>query len=104
MTEQGAFREKFDALDPAMRAALVFRYREGLSPAHVAQLVEIGPGDLAPRMARALTDLGYPEEALCRNLDELCDDPALSSFALVLAVRTERRQRRFRLRRLVGRI
>ena len=102
--EHSAFREKFDALDAAMRAALVFRFREGLPLAHVAQLVEVDLGDLALRMGRALVDLGCREEELCQTLGELCDDSGMSSFALIAVVRAERRQRRFRLERLVWRV
>lgn len=97
MTELGAFREKFDALDAAMRAALVYRYRERLPLAHVAQLVEVDLGCLASRVDRALTGLGYAEEALREKLDVLHDDPGLSSFALIMAVRAERPRRRFRV-------
>jgi DNA-directed RNA polymerase specialized sigma24 family protein len=103
MTERGAFREKFDALDAAMRATLVFRYREGLPLAHVAQLVDVDVERLRPRIERALAGLGCGEEALRQRLDELRDDPGLSSFALITVVRAERRRRRFRLGGLVWR-
>jgi hypothetical protein len=90
------FQKQFDALDVTMRAALVFRYRENLPLAHVAQLVELPARRLAPRLDRTLTELresgaldqdGSAEEALRQYLEERRDDPALSSFNLVRAVR-----------------
>jgi hypothetical protein len=102
MTGNEVFRNQFDALDVALRAALVFRYREGLPLAHVAQLVEVPIRRLGPRLDRtllelrdsgALTPYEEPEEALRHELVELRDDPALSSFSLVSAVRARHLRR-----------
>ena len=93
------FREQFGKLDAKARAAVVFRYREDLPPAHVAQLVDETPEQLERLLGRALAHLrecgALPrsswEDELCTWLDKLRDDPAFSSFSLVLAVRSRPR-------------
>ncbi|MEZ0115382.1 hypothetical protein ABH920_009417 [Catenulispora sp. EB89] len=67
MTAHEIFQQRFNALDVTTRAALVFRYREGLPLAHVAQLVD--------RPARKLGPL------LDRTLAELCEAGALPAAA-----------------------
>lgn len=94
------FQKTFDALDVTMRAALVFRYRERLPLAHVAQLVERPVRKVGPeidRVVAGLVDRGVlaaaeePDlaEALAAELDAMRGDPALTSFNLVRAVRAE---------------
>ena len=94
------FQQAFDALDVTMRAALVFRYREGLPLAHVAQLVERPVRKLGPEIDRVVaglvdrgvlagTDVPDPAKALATELDAMRGDPALTSFSLVRAVRAE---------------
>uniref|UniRef100_UPI001892490D hypothetical protein n=1 Tax=Catenulispora pinisilvae TaxID=2705253 RepID=UPI001892490D len=108
------FQQHFDALDVTTRAALVFRYREGLPLSHVAQLVDRPARKLGPQLERTLSALrdagaldgadGFDQagaldgaedaqDALRRRLEELRGDPALSSFSLVSAVRAERNRR-----------
>jgi len=97
------FREQFETLDAKARAALVFRYREELPLAHVAQLVGETPEQLERLLGRALAQLRERgaltrpagEDELHTWLDKLRDDPALSSFSLMLGVRTQPRRLRF---------
>jgi len=97
------FLELFDTLDAKTRAALVFRYREELPLPHVAQLVDEDTELLEQRLGRALAQLrdcgalsaAATEEELCQWLEKLRDEPALSAFSLVLAVRSQPRRRRF---------
>ncbi|GAA1962944.1 hypothetical protein [Catenulispora subtropica] len=98
------FQEQFETFDAKTRAALVFRYREELSSAHVAQLVGERPEQVELRLGRALARLRdrgaltrpLGEDELYQWLDKLRDEPGFSSFSLVLAVRRERgRRRRF---------
>ena len=102
MTAHEIFQQRFNALDVTTRAALVFRYREGLPLAHVAQLVDRPVRKLGPRLDRTLTELGDagalsasadPALAVHDELDALRGDPALSSFSLVSAVRAEQNRR-----------
>jgi hypothetical protein len=106
MTEQEVFQKQFGDLAVTTRAALVFRYREGLPLSHVAQLVDRPAGKLEQHLDRVVrqlresgalepADSGSAEEVLCRRLEELRGDPALSSFSLVSAVRAKQRERRF---------
>jgi hypothetical protein len=94
------FQQTFDALDVTMRAALVFRYREGLPLSHVAQLVERPVRKLGPEMDRVVAgwaesgvlaeaDVSDPGPALAAKLDAMRGDPALTAFNLVRAVRAE---------------
>jgi hypothetical protein len=87
-----------------MRAALVFRYREGLPLSHVAQLVDRPVRKLGPALDRVLAELrdagalnpaddSDSAAAVAHELAALRDDPALSSFNLVRAVRAEQNQR-----------
>ncbi|MEY9927879.1 hypothetical protein ABH926_002513 [Catenulispora sp. GP43] len=105
MTEQEVFQKQFSALAVTTRAALVFRYREGLPLSHVAQLVDRPAGKLEQHLDRVLTELkgagalesGHQEtaeEVLCQRLEELRGDPALSAFSLVCAVRAKQQERR----------
>lgn len=98
MTGQEVFTKQFDALDVTLRAALVFRYREGLPLSHVGQLVDVPARKLEPLLDQTLIQLresgaldtdGSDEEALQQRLEESRDDPALSSFSLVSAVRAQ---------------
>ena len=104
MTEHEIFQQQFYALDLTMRAALVFRYREGLPLAHVAELVGRPARKLGPQLDKTLTELhasgALPSTtnvalALRDELDEMRGDPALSSFGLVRAVRAEQNRRGF---------
>jgi DNA-directed RNA polymerase specialized sigma24 family protein len=112
MNGHEVFQQKFDALDVSTRAALVFRYREGLPLAHVAQLVDRPVRKLGPQLDRtlaefrdagALTASEDPARAVSSELDELRGDPALSSFSLVKAVRAERNRRGLLRGRMMGR-
>jgi hypothetical protein len=105
MTEQEVFQKQFGALAVTTRAALVFRYREGLPISHVAQLVDRPAGKLEQHLDRVLTELlksgalvptdsESSEEVLRRRLEELRGDPALSAFSLVSAVRAKQQERR----------
>ncbi|MEY9911517.1 hypothetical protein ABIA35_007769 [Catenulispora sp. MAP12-49] len=105
MTEQEVFQKQFGALAVTTRAALVFRYREGLPISHVAQLVDRPAGKLEQHLDRVLTELlksgalvptdsESSEEVLRRQLEELRGDPALSAFSLVSAVRAKQQERR----------
>ncbi len=104
MTEQDVFQKQFGALAVTTRAALVFRYREGLPLSHVAQLVDRPAGKLEQHLDRVVrelrdrgalesTDSAPAEEVLRRRLEELRGDPALSAFSLVSAVRAIQRNR-----------
>ena len=102
MSEHENFQQRFDRLDVTMRAALVFRYREGLPLSHVAQLVDRPVRKLGPALDRTLADLrdagalaaaDDPAAAVAHELGELRGDPALSSFNLVRAVRAEQNRR-----------
>ncbi|GAA2035833.1 hypothetical protein GCM10009839_40800 [Catenulispora yoronensis] len=102
MTEQAAFQEKFAALDVPARAALVFWYRERLPLDHVAKLVERSPERVERDVIDALAELRRAgvlprppatEDELCQWLDKLRDEPELSTFALVAAVRAGRARR-----------
>ncbi|NUP47899.1 MAG: hypothetical protein HOW97_11395 [Catenulispora sp.] len=120
MTESDGFRKRFDALDATVRAALVLRYREDLSTAHVAQLVDAEPAEVEARIARALAELrdgGTPgasdstaqtsaaaEEFLRHELALTPPDPELSPFQLLAAVRREQHLRRQHRARLTWRI
>ncbi|MBS2549088.1 hypothetical protein KGQ19_19675 [Catenulispora sp. NL8] len=112
------FQQHFDALDVTTRAALVFRYREGLPLSHVAQLVDRPARKLGPHLERSLSSLSDAgaltgagaldeaedaQDALRRRLEELRGDPALSSFSLVSAVRAERNRRGLLRGRVMGR-
>lgn len=123
------FQQHFDALDVTTRAALVFRYREGLPLSHVAQLVDRPARKLGPQIERTLSELSDAgalagagaidggedtgnagaenaedaEDALRQRLEELRGDPALSSFSLVSAVRAERNRRGLLRGRVMGR-
>lgn len=103
MTEQEVFQKQFSALALTSRAALVFRYREGLPLSHVAQLVDRPARKLEQHLDRVLTELrdsgvlessdsASTEEVLRRRLEELRGDPALSAFSLVSAVRAEQQE------------
>lgn len=118
MTEQELFQKQFAAFAVTTRAALVFRYRENLPLAHVAQLVDRPVEKLEQHLDRVLTQLresgalnaspadgdGDADndgeagessvEVLRRRLEELRGDPALSAFSLVCAVRAKQQQRR----------
>ena len=108
MTEQEVFQKQFGTYAVTTRAALVFRYREGLPLSHVAQLVNRPAGKLEQHLDRVLTELresgalgsaalesgdsGSSEEILRRRLEELRGDPALSAFSLVSAVRAKQQE------------
>lgn len=105
MTEQEVFQKQFGALAVTTRAALVFRYREGLPLSHVAQLVDRPAGKLEEHLERVLTELrdsgalaspdsDSSEAILRRRLEDLRGDPALSAFSLISAVRAKQQERR----------
>ena len=129
MTEQDVFQQQFGALAVTTRAALVFRYREGLPLSHVAQLVDRPAGKLEQHLDRTVTRLleagalesagsestgsesaasesagrESAEEVLRRRLEDLRGDPALSAFSLVCAVRAEQNRRGLLRGRVMGR-
>lgn len=112
MTPHEIFQQHLTTLDVTTRAALVFRYREGLPLTHVAQLVDRPLRKLAPHLDRTVAKLREAgalgpidagddpiqagkatEDALRERLEELRGDPTLTSFSLVSAVRAEQNER-----------